>query len=324
VALESYSPADDRKLALCFPWQSSELATGLSDRNIVKADNWMESVQKVMDDPQFEGWFVKFDQARLVSNSTTSPPCDQNYDPPKCSQFYHDQTLVPNVPDPKSPDPARRHPAGACVGACDCGKHPCGEYVWNVRNASLRQWLLDEYIGGPTGMAHKDVSGMFLDDQWDPVKGPSEFVCGGRKPCEPLQDMGLDPADVKEMTAAWREAQAAVHRKIVASGGFDWALFNCRSAPTPAQPCTMSAVSPWGEAAGYPGSSCPGCVANVSRSCTAFFRGACTPAAPLGQLALFLGLTRQAHRTLVNSSGVLPALMQDLSAFLLVRGPYAW
>jgi hypothetical protein len=63
VALESYSPADDRKLALCFPWQSSELATGLSDRNIVKADNWMESVQKVMDDPQFEGWFVKFDQA---------------------------------------------------------------------------------------------------------------------------------------------------------------------------------------------------------------------------------------------------------------------
>jgi hypothetical protein len=188
----------------------------------------------------------------------------------------------------------------------------------------LRQWLLDEYIGGPTGMAHKDVSGMFLDDQWDPVKGPSEFVCGGRKPCEPLQDMGLDPADVKEMTAAWREAQAAVHRKIVASGGFDWALFNCRSAPTPAQPCTMSAVSPWGEAAGYPGSSCPGCVANVSRSCTAFFRGACTPAAPLGQLALFLGLTRQAHRTLVNSSGVLPALMQDLSAFLLVRGPYAW
>ena len=24
--------------------------------------------------------------------------CDDNYNPPKCSPFYHDQTLVPNVP----------------------------------------------------------------------------------------------------------------------------------------------------------------------------------------------------------------------------------
>ena len=70
------------------------------------------------------------------------------------------------------------------------------------------------------------------DDQWDPVKGPSEFVCGGKKPCSPLQDMGLSPAEVKEMTAAWSAQQAAVHRKIVASGGFNWALFNCKSAPT--------------------------------------------------------------------------------------------
>ena len=90
------------------------------------------------------------------------------------------------------------------------------------------------------------------------------------------------------------------------------------------QPCTQSAVSPWGEAAGYPGAHCPGCVANVSQQCTAFFRSACTPEAPIGKLALMLGLTRQAHRTLVNASGQLPALLQDLAAFLLIRGPYAW
>jgi hypothetical protein len=57
--------------------------------------------------------------------------------------------------------------------------------VFDHRNASLRKWLLDEYIGGKTGMGHPDVSGMFLDDQWDPVLGPSEFVCGGKKPCNP-------------------------------------------------------------------------------------------------------------------------------------------
>eukprot|EP01052_Picozoa_sp_SAG31_P012822 SAG31_NODE_758_length_12292_cov_14.175511_8_plen_159_part_00 len=105
-------------------------------RNIVKADNWFENVQKIIDDPQFAGWFVKFDEAELASNSTTSPPCDTNWDPPKCSPFYHDQTLVPNVPDPKSKDPARRRPAGACVGACDCGKHPCGEYGALITSAS--------------------------------------------------------------------------------------------------------------------------------------------------------------------------------------------
>ena len=96
-------------------------------RNIVKADNWFESVQKVIDDPQYAGWFVRFDPKLLASNSTSSPPCDNNYNPPKCSPFYHDQTLVPNVPDPMSNDPARRKPAGACRGACDCGLHPCGE-----------------------------------------------------------------------------------------------------------------------------------------------------------------------------------------------------
>ena len=67
-------------------------------RNIVKADNWFEDVQKLIDDPQYAGYFLKFDPARLAANATTSPPCDDNYTPPKCSPFYHDQTLVPNVP----------------------------------------------------------------------------------------------------------------------------------------------------------------------------------------------------------------------------------
>ena len=112
-----------------------------------------------------------------------------------------------------------------------------------------------------------------------------------------------------------------MHHKIVASGGFDWALFNCREAPTATQPCTMSAVSPW-VAPWYPGRNNSG--PTVQEQCTTWLRDACTPAAPLGKLALFLDLTRQAHRTLVNASGELPALMQDLSVFLLVRGPYAW
>ena len=146
-------------------------------RNIVKADNWFEDVQKLIDDPQYAGYFLKFDPARLAANATTSPPCDDNYTPPKCSPFYHDQTLVPNVLDPKSADPARRHPSGACVGSCDCGKHPCGEYVFDLRNESLRQWMLDVYIGGPLGMGHKDVSGMFLVSHSSTIAGILHMTC---------------------------------------------------------------------------------------------------------------------------------------------------
>ena len=65
-----------------------------------------------------------------------------------------------------------------------------GEYLFDHRNSSLRQWLLDTYIGSnETGMGHKDIDGMFLDDVWDGVKGPSEFVCGGRKPCSPRKSV---------------------------------------------------------------------------------------------------------------------------------------
>ena len=72
-------------------------------------------------------------------------------------------------------------------------------------------------------------------------------------PCEPPQDMGLAPSDVKELTAAWSVTQAAVHHKVVASGGFDWALLKCAPVPTAAQPCTIPpAVSPW-VAPWYPG-----------------------------------------------------------------------
>ena len=246
-------------------------------RNVVKADNWFDDVRTVLDNPQYAGWFVGFDPAKLKSNSTGSPPCDNNFSPPKCSSFYHDQVLTPNVPA------SHPKPAGACVGACDCGAHPCGEYVFDHRNASLRKWLLEQYIGGPAGMGHPDVEGMFLDDIWDAVKGPSEFSPS------PVQDMGLSQADVKEMTAAWAQNQVAVHKQIIAMGGFDWALFNCDTAPNATHPR-------WNPAQTAPGRS----QTDPKTGCAAWLRGACTSAAPLGKQALFFGFTRVLHRQIVH------------------------
>lgn len=48
-------------------------------------------------------------------------------------------------------------------GQCDCGKQPCGEYLWNHANGSmLRRFLLDEFVGGKTGLGDAAVHGMYL------------------------------------------------------------------------------------------------------------------------------------------------------------------
>ena len=42
--------------------------------------------------------------------------------------------------------PSLAHQPALCAdGICDCGPGlPCGEYLWDHRNQSLRQWLVDE------------------------------------------------------------------------------------------------------------------------------------------------------------------------------------
>jgi hypothetical protein len=60
----------------------------------------------------------------------------------------------------------------------------------------------------------------------------------------------------------------------------------------------------------------------VHEQCSAFLRKACSgPETPYANLALFLGLTRQAHRTLVNASGELPVrrtLLPDLCVYIYI------
>ncbi len=34
-----------------------------------------------------------------------------------------------------------------------------GEYLWDHRNASMRQWLISEHLLGPTGLGNPNISG---------------------------------------------------------------------------------------------------------------------------------------------------------------------
>ena len=139
-------------------------------RNLVKALPWFKSVREKLDDPQFSGFFLRFKDG--ANGSYHVPACDTNWDPPKCSAFYHDQLQTP------------QHPRGdgSCVRPCDCGVNPCGEYLFDHRNGSmLTNFLVHEYVGGAAGVDNAAISGLFIDNNWNPA-GPTEEALPVRHP----------------------------------------------------------------------------------------------------------------------------------------------
>jgi len=123
-------------------------------RNLVKALPWFTSVREKLDDPAYSGFFLPFKAGGYYPNGTYHvPACTDG----KCSSLYHDQDQTPQHP----------HGDGSCVNECNCGNQPCGEYLWDHRNGSmLRDFLINEFILGPTGLGHESISGFYFDDGW--------------------------------------------------------------------------------------------------------------------------------------------------------------
>ena len=251
----------------------------------MKALPWFGTVREKLTDPAYSGWFLHF---RPNASNFSSPRCTGG----KCSSLFHDQDQTPST----GPDAD-----GRCLDECDCGSVPCGEYLWDHRNLSLRRWLIDDYIMGPTALGHGRIDGLFLDDEWqdspqpNPSWGPPEGFCtsdlhGGPSETYPncTLDMGLSQEDVSAITAGWKETLAQVQEAALAAGHWIWQLLTVVGAPPP-------------DRAG----------------CVAYFREACTA-----------NSTAQTSPILFSFSGAktkpLPSPVADLAAFLLTRGPYAW
>jgi hypothetical protein len=66
---------------------SNPLSTPFVYRNLVKALPWFTEVRVKLEDPAYSGFFLHF-----KPNATYHvPACDTAYDPPLCSDLYHDQ-----------------------------------------------------------------------------------------------------------------------------------------------------------------------------------------------------------------------------------------
>ena len=105
----------------------------LVNRNLAKAESCFREVQEKLNDEAYSGWFLRFKNG-------------SKYYYPRC---YRERTQL----DPSD-------------APCDCGGSTCGTYLWDHRNASLREWLGTVHVAGPTGVASPYISGLYLDDGW--------------------------------------------------------------------------------------------------------------------------------------------------------------
>lgn len=254
-------------------------------RNLVIAYPWFPSVREKLVDPAYAGWFHKFGSPPFSNGTYHVPQCDDNFSPPLCTDFYHSQDQTPNYP---SGD-------GDCPGPCDCGGVPCGFYLFNHGNSTLRKWLIDDFVFGPTGLGHPSgaITGLYLDDHWNDVYDPTDAPdCAANAIGGPTEvnrfcgvDIGLTQAETTANTVGWRAMMLELQTRLVDANAFSWAFFN--------------------QVSGAPsrGAICHSFFINNG---TEFF----------WDKALVFD---------INSKNRTPVVAQnDVATFLLVRGPYAW
>ena len=193
-------------------------------RNSVYGYPWFTSVRKILDDPDYAPWFIMF----AGTGPWTSPNCDNNYHPPKCTKYFHTQM---DTPTPTATFGPEGHPIGGygkCYpkdskSGCDCGTKPCGFYVFNhsstavINGQTFREWFLDSYMFNEVGGSEL-VDGFYWDDTWypggvgdDPYKNM-------------VQDMGLSKADLLQLTASYDATMTALINRTLASNKFAWQL----------------------------------------------------------------------------------------------------
>ena len=268
-------------------------------RNTAIAYPWMSTVSKILNDPTgaYDAWFIRFKNGsdglgplhHDGDGTYTQPVCDHAWTPPRCSPLYHSQTQTPEYPFAKGS-------GGNCAAPCDCGKVPCGFYLfdqrmWNhsIRGQTLGEWMVDELIVG--GLRDPDIDAYYIDDSWSSSSitdiGHSAFL-----------DCNLSLADGKAMTAAWEHNQMIVQEAILAHGGFQWQMMinsGIGGGRIPGPPVTNS--------------TCETVLRAATNSTNIFQRGALFyPLAPGGW-----------------TPGVIdPAIIENVASFLIMRGDYAW
>lgn len=283
-----HSPMDDEEMLYRQVQMTAAATAGTTVwvyRCSVYAYPWYTAVRKLLDDDAYSPWFINFKE----KGPWKSPKCDSYGNPPKCSDKYHMQEQTPGFP----------HGDGDCAApGCDCGKAPCGFYLWNhsstavVHGQTFQQWFINDYMLNRVGMSPL-VSGFFWDDFWPRPGGRFPDSVGSV-----ASDTGLLMDDWARITAAYQANMDALREQTLAAGKFAWQLL-------------------WtgGNSEGVGGTVPHPIVAQ--QSCAAQLRSLCNQTAPPQTRAMMYALN-------AHDPSKLLSFKQDLANFLLIRGPYAW
>ena len=258
----------------------------------VYAYPWYTSVRAILDDAAYSDWFVKF----KPTGPWYSPKCDNNYDPPLCSDYFHMQEQSPGYP----------HGDGDCAApACDCGTKPCGFYLFNhssttvVKGQTFQDWFIHSYMFNAVGQSPL-VSGFFWDDVW-----PANGRWGDAVP-NVTEDTGLTPQELVDGAAAWTANMAALQNHTLSVGKFSWQML-------------WTGGDPEGR-----GSTCPNPL--VARAtCASSLRAFCQADAVPQRRTMMYAFGPGSCSASGHKNPVVPVdLHEDLANFLLIRGPYAY
>jgi hypothetical protein len=270
--------------------QASPGTTVYVYRNAIKALPWYTAVREKLTDPAYARWFLNF--APNVTPHVSK--CDNNYKPPLCSNYYHDQSQTPEYPNGD----------GNCAApACDVGSVPVGEYIWDprswnisIKGQTLGQWFINDYLFDATGGANPKVSGFFFDDQWTET-GPTEYEQHA------VADMGLSKTELQDLTNAFWSNMQEVFKEVLARGKFSWQLL------WTGQGNDIKNIA----------DTCPGPLVH-NTTCAADLRKLCQANSEAQTRFMMYAFTPGKCQ---GDPSNLPDFEQDLANFLLVRGPYA-
>jgi len=252
---------------------------------------WYTSVRLTLEDPAYADWFLKF----KPQGPWTSSKCDNNYDPPICSDYYHNQEQSPGFP---SGD-------GDCAPPnCDCGKGiPCGFYIWNhssttvVHGQTFQDWFINTYMLDVAQGLSPLVSGFYWDDYFPTSGGfPDPYP-------NMTEDMGLTPQEQYAIGLSYQANMAALINKTLAAGKFAWQLFWNGGSPTGESGC------------------CTRPIVEKGPTCAATLRSLCKADAPPQKRAMMYAFSPGGCQ---GDPSKLEEFQQDLANFLLIRGPFAW
>jgi len=270
--------------------QASAGTTVYVYRNSIKALPWYSSVREKLMDPAYAKWYLTFGP----NGPYHVPTCDNNYSPPLCSKYYHDQEQTPGYP---------RGDGDCAAPACDVGSIPVGEYIWDprswnvsVKGQTLGEWFINDFLFDQTGGANPKVSGFFFDDQWND-NGPTEYEQHS------VEDMGLSKSELAEITNAYWSNMEQVYKAVLQKGKFSFQQF------WNGQGSNIRDI----------GTTCPGPLVQKA-TCAADLRKLCTASSPAQ--TRFMMYAFSPGKCNMDPS-VLPEFEKDLANFLLVRGPYA-